>query len=522
MPQAAARPLDPATVRAMLHDGRELALIDLREELIFSRNHLLWARSVPLSRLELRFAALVPRKATRIVLCDDGDGAVERAAKILGGAGYTDVAYLQGGLPAWEKAGYELFSGVNVPSKAFGEHIEHIEHTPSVSPEELDSLMKSGADMVIVDSRPFDEFQRVSIPGATNVPGAELVLRICDIAPKRDTLVVVNCAGRTRSIIGAQSLINAGLPNKVVALRNGTMGYSLAGFKPDSGKTRRYGELSPGTLAWAQAAADRVGRKFGIMQINREALQSFRADVTRTLYVFDVRDPTDYTAGHLPGAINAPGGQLVQATDQYVGTLNARVVLVDDRAVRAIMTASWLKQMGWRDVFVLVAGGNERARPIAPVLGPPVPSELAIEARRLAELVSNNHVTVVDLSLSPAYRRGHIPGAWYAIRTRLPQALAKIPMNGPLVLTSEDGILAGIAARESKLPAQYLRGGNAAWKEASLPLSTDARMADEPLDYWPKPYERSGDTKSAMNEYLNWEVDLLPRIARDGTAKFMP
>ena len=284
--------------------------------------------------------------------------------------GYTDLSYLQGGLPAWEKAGFELFSGVNVPSKAFGEHIEHINHTPSVSPEELDALMKGGTDMVIVDSRPFDEFQRVSIPTATNVPGAELVLRIHDIAPKPETLVVVNCAGRTRSIIGAQSLINAGVPNKVVALRNGTMGYTLAGFAPDSGKTKRYAEPSAEGLAWAKAAADRVGRKFGVMQINRQALDSFRNDVTRTLYVFDVRDPTEYAAGHLPGAVNAPGGQLVQATDQYVGTLGARIVLVDDREVRAVMTASWLKQMGWRDVFVLTGSGNERVRPMPPVLGP--------------------------------------------------------------------------------------------------------------------------------------------------------
>ena len=520
--QPVARPLDPATVKAMLTDGREVALIDLREELIFSQSHLLWARSVPLSRLELRFAALVPRKATRIVLCDGGDGAVDRAANILKAAGYTDLNVLQGGLPAWEKAGYELFSGVNVPSKAFGEHIEHVRHTPSVSPEELDGLIKSGIDMVVVDSRPFDEFQRVSIPTATNVPGAELVLRIHDIAPSPETLVVVNCAGRTRSIIGAQSLINAGVPNKVVALRNGTMGYTLAGFKPDNGKTKRYAEPSAEGLAWAKTAAERVGKKFGIMQINREGLTSFRNDVTRTLYVFDVRDPTEYAAGHLPGAINAPGGQLVQATDQYVGTLGARIVLVDNQAVRAIMTASWLKQMGWRDVFVLAGSGNERVRPLAPVLGPAVPSELAIEVRELSGLVANDHVTVVDLALSPAYRRGHIPGAWYAIRTRLQPALAKVPMNGPLVLTSEDGILAGLAAREAKVPARYLRGGNAAWHEAGLLLSTEARMADEPLDYWPKPYERPGNTKDAMNEYLSWEVDLLPRIERDGTTRFMP
>jgi rhodanese-related sulfurtransferase len=515
-----AKPLDPHAVKAMLADGRELALIDLREELLFSRSHLLWARSVPLSRLELRFARLVPRRDTRIVLCDDGDGLVGRAAQILADAGYTEISCLQGGIDAWEKAGLELFSGVNVPSKAFGEHIEHACHTPSVSAEELHGLMRSGADMVVVDSRPFDEFQRVSIPGATNVPGAELVLRIHDIAPSPDTLVVVNCAGRTRSIIGAQSLINAGLPNKVVALRNGTMGWTLAGLVPDSGKTRRFTEPSSGGLAFARSAAERVAKRFGVMRIDTKALESFRADTTRTLYVFDVRDPTDYAAGHFPGAVNAPGGQLVQATDQYAATLGARIVLIDDREVRAVMTASWLKQMGWRDVFVLAASGSEKGRPPAPMLGPAPPPERAIEAKELSELVAKDRVTVVDLSLSPAYRKGHIPGAWFAIRTRLSPALAKVPMNGELVLTSEDGLLAGLAASETRAPSRYLRGGNAAWEGAGFTLSTEARMADEPLDYWPKPYERTGDAKAAMNEYLSWEVDLLPRIERDGTTRF--
>jgi rhodanese-related sulfurtransferase len=257
------------------------------------------------------------------------------------------------------------------------------------------------------------------------------------------------------------------------------------------------------------------------MRIDLDGLASFRADVTRTLYLLDVRDPAEYLAGHLPGAISAPGGQLVQATDQYVGTLGARLVLVDDQEVRALMTAAWLRQMGWRDVFVLTATGTEKGRSPPPVLGPTPPSERAIEARELSALVTKNHATVVDLSLSPAYRKGHIPGAWFAIRARLAHALGKIPMNGELVLTSEDGVLAGLAVDETRVPARYLRGGNAAWQAAGFTLSTDARMADEPLDYWPKPYERSGDVKGAMNEYLSWEVDLLPRIERDGTARFM-
>src|SRR6266480_2002418 len=250
--------LNPSTLKAMLADGEELALVDLREELIFSQSHLLFARSVPLSRLELKFARLVPRRGTRIVLCDDADGLVARAADILARVGYPNLHALDGGVAAWAAAGFELFSGVNVPRKAFGEFVEHASSTPSISAQELEALMRARTDVVVLDCRPFDEYHRVSIPSAVNVPGAELVLRIRDLAPSADTMVVVNCAGRTRSIIGAQSLINAGLPNKVVALRNGTMGWSLAGLSCESDRNKRAPTVSPEKLDWAKRAARRV------------------------------------------------------------------------------------------------------------------------------------------------------------------------------------------------------------------------------------------------------------------------
>src|ERR1044072_6323917 len=97
-------------LRGMLLDGGELALIDVREERVFSENHLLFARSVPLSRLELRIARLVPRRSTRLVLVDDADGLAKRAAAVLGQARYADISLLDGGNPALEAAGYELFS----------------------------------------------------------------------------------------------------------------------------------------------------------------------------------------------------------------------------------------------------------------------------------------------------------------------------------------------------------------------------------------------------------------------------
>ncbi len=201
-------------------------------------------------------------------------------------------------MAAWEKAGFVTFSGVHVPSKAFGEFVEHDSGTPSVSAAELDALMHNGTKLVVLDSRPFDEYSRISIPTGINVPGAELVLRAREIAPSPDTTIVVNCAGRTRSIIGAQSLINAGVPNKVMALRNGTMGWHLAGFACASGKSDRAPSVSSGTLAWAKAAAEKVARKFGVTRIDRATVEGWRKDATRTTYVFDVRDPDEYKAGH--------------------------------------------------------------------------------------------------------------------------------------------------------------------------------------------------------------------------------
>ena len=274
-------------------------------------------------------------------------------------------------------------------------------------------------------------------------------------------------------------------------------------------------------LAWAKSKSDEVAHRFGISRIDRAALARWQSDTTRTTYVFDVRDPAEYEAGHFPGAISAPGGQLVQATDLYAGTLQARIVLSDDNEVRAVMTASWLKQMGWRDVAVLPEAGSEKGQPADIVLG----AALEDASVEFSDVLAIDDVTVIDLSRSPDYRKGHIPGAWFAIRSRLADALAQIPQHGTMVLTSEDGVLAGLTVEEARaftaIPVYWLRGGNAAWAAAGFPLSTDVKMADEPLDVWLKPYERPGDPKAAMNEYLSWEIDLLTRIERDGTTHFM-
>jgi len=516
-----------ARLRAMLGDGGELALLDLREEGVFAEaGHPFFACSMPLSRLEVLVRERVPRRGTRIVVYDGGEGLAERGAAALRRMGYDDVAVLDGGVAAWSAAGYQLFTGVNVPSKAFGEIVEQRCHTPHIAAAELKRRLDAGEDILIVDSRPLPEFRAMSIPGAFDCPGAELVYRVPDRLASPDTLVVVNCAGRTRSIIGAQSLRNAGLANPVVALENGTMGWELAGFELARGREEALPPPSPAGRATAAALAAAVARRFGVAAIDDEALARLAADATRTLYLLDVRSPEEYAAGHLAAARSAPGGQLVQATDAYMNTRNARVVLVDDDGVRAAMTGSWLRQMGWNEVYALEGGLAGKAL-VAGDARPPIPELAAaptpaVSAAALRELLDDRRAVVVDLAPSLAYEAGHIPGAWFAVRARLGDSLARVPQAELVVFTSPDGVVARLAALDlaGRGDIRVLDGGTAAWRAAGLPLAAGREaMADTPDDCWRRPYDPYA-APGARERYLAWETGLVGQLEREGDVGF--
>ena len=523
--------ISPADLKARIGGEGELAILDVREEGEFAEDHLLFATNLSLSRLEIDVYRRLPRRGVAIVLCDaDGGDRAKRASNRLGEFGYTRVEILDGGLAGWRAAGYQTFSGMHVPSKAFGEFVEHWYDTPRLTAAELKERLDRGENLVILDSRPWDEYHRMNIPGGIDCPGAELVYRVQDLAPDPETTVVVNCAGRTRSIIGAQSLINAGIPNRVLALENGTMGWHLAGLELERGAERRYGDVSDEARKAAAARAAAVAERFGVTRIDKEGLDAWRREAgARSLYLADVRDPAEYEAGHLEGSFNAPGGQLVQETNAYVGALGGRVALIDNDGVRATMTASWLIQLGWRDVAV-VAGALEVGPLIAGPYVPDLPEQDAanpdaIDAATLDLLIRDDHAVVVDVGASSAYRSGHIPSAWFALRAELGEALGTIPLTGELVFTSERGRLARYAGREAERitgrPTRVLEGGNDAWRQAGLALEAgDGRMASEPKDAWLKPYDRAGSQEEWMRQYLSWETALVEAVERDGDARF--
>ncbi len=517
-------------LKSLLHDGDEIAVLDVREEGVFAKRHLLLAASAPLSRLEIRLPLLVPRRATRVVICDGNEGLAQRAAALLAQHGYSQLMVLAGGVAAWAGEGYEVYSGMNVPSKAFGEFVEHVENTPRMPAQEIKAKLDAGEDVIILDSRPLAEYTKMSIPGGIDCPGAELVYRVHDLVQSPQTLVVVNCAGRTRSIIGAQSLINAGIPNRVVALKDGTMGWHLAGFELARQQNRHAPRPSKAGVAKAQQAAARVAERFGVRYIDVATVAKFAQEMDRrTLYLFDVRSPEEYAAGHLHSTVNAPGGQLVQATDAFAATRNARIVLIDDYGVRATMTASWLIQMGWRDVFVvndaLKSGPLYKGPAPADVLGLARVTCKSIGVHALARELGAGNAVVMDFETSLRYRDGHIPGAWLSIRANLEANLLKLPATKSLVLTSPDGVIARLAAAEAarftQTPVKVLQGGTDAWRDAGLPLEQGlTHLADTTDDVWYRPYDRTANVEEAMKDYLAWEVNLVTQIERDDDVRF--
>lgn len=528
----------PHDVQHALRAQQEIALIDVREEDPFAQAHPLFAANFPAGKIEIEAWRRIPRRSTPVVVYDNGEGLAEPAARTLQQMGYTDVALLAGGLQGWRDAGGEIFIDVNVPSKAFGELVEAERHTPSLTAEEVQNLLDTQADVVVLDARRFDEYEVMNIPTGISVPGAELVLRAQALAPDPHTQIIVNCAGRTRSIIGAQSLVNAGIPNPVAALRNGTIGWLLAGQTLERGAGRRFTDRAPSDTpctatefrADAALRARAVADRAGVKRAQAGDLAQFARDTHRTSYQLDVRTPEEYALGHRAGFASAPGGQLVQETDHTAPVRGARIVLVDDDGVRANMSASWLAQMGW-DVWVLDdatpaqwsatgAHPNPAPEPEGPIRW--------ITAPELAQRLQNapaGDTMVIDLTSSAHYVQRHIPGAWFALRSQLAQALQTIPRAPHYVLTCGSSLLARYAAadlaRLSGADVQVLQGGTLAWIAEGLPLeSGETRLASPRTDRYRRPYEGTESPREAMQAYLDWEYGLVEQLGRDGTHGF--
>jgi rhodanese-related sulfurtransferase len=523
--------IDAVTLRAWLHDGKEIAVLDVSDGGPYARGHILVASNAPPATFEVVVAQLVPRRSSRMVLVDAGDESATAAANVLVDAGYSDVTVLEGGNPAWEASGFRLFAGSNIVSKAFGELVEEMLGTPHIEASELLTWQKDDREFVLVDARPLAEYRTVSLPGAADCPGAELVYRVPGLAADPKIPVVVNCAGRTRSIIGAQSLRDAGLPNPVFALKNGTMGWQIAGYDVVHGRSNIAPEPGPHALDLAMRHAASVAERDGITFIDASTLEAWRVDTSRTTYVFDVRQSDAFEQGHIPGSMNAAGGQLVQATDMYIAVRNARIVLVDEHCVQSVMTAHWMKRMGWN--VVVLRDATRLMTESGPYVGRPTvavdPRVKSIDSADLAKMIAANDCEVVDVGESYWYRQGRVPGSWWSARRDLARNLARFATDRTIVFCCTNGVTSPFVAADAMAlgfsDVRWVAGGRSAWKRAGFDTEMigdddDSRLLSSTDDMWYPPWARKEGATEAMMQYLTWEVGLLDIVREETYVRF--
>ncbi|MFK8253350.1 rhodanese-like domain-containing protein [Ancylobacter terrae] len=519
--QPPARTIRAQAVAALLDGGGEIAFIDVREEGQYGLLHPLLAVNIPYSRLERDITRLVPRLHVPVVLVDDGDGVAARAQQQLTAIGYTDVRVLEGGIAAWSETQRPLFEGENVPSKAFAEVVEHVFGTPHIGAPELKERLDRGDRIVVIDNRTAEEFERFHVPGAINAPGVDLVHRIADLVPSDDTFVVVSCAGRTRGIMGAQSLIAAGVPNRIAALEGGTQGWRLAGLELERGSRASEPPSASARQAGALRAAALIAQH-DLPVIGAHELAAWRADESRTTYLFDVRSPIEYAEAHVDGARSAPGGQLLQKLDTEVAVRGAHLVLADDDGVRAAVTAYWLKQLGW-EVAILDPATPRTARR-APPAPPPLPAVPVIDAAQAAAWIGS--ARLIAVTSSATYSAGHPAGSVWSIRPRLAATISRLGTPSRLLVIGEDDGVAALAAADlaAITPAEIavLGGGLDAWKAAGLPLeaSPDSPTDAARIDFLFWNHERHTGNGAHSRAYLEWEQQLPAQIEADGGAGY--
>ncbi|MGW0020287.1 rhodanese-like domain-containing protein [Rhodococcus sp. NPDC003382] len=486
-----------------------VAVLDVRTPLERSKGHIAVSASLPFHEIEQRIVDLVPGTATTVVLAgeSDTDGP---AADLLESLGYSDVRVLEDGLTGWTNAGGRLYTGTNVRSKTLGEWIEHEFSTPTVDSTTVQGWIEQGDDVVILDSRPTTEYLHHHIPGGYDTGGgAEIAYRAGSVVKSPDTKVVINCAGRTRGIVGAQSLINTGIANQVFSLYNGTPAWEQSGRSLAFGDEQALPapqDVSDELAAWVRATFD----KAGVQVLSPDAVQERLADASTTTYVFDVRTPAEFAAGHFEVSVSAPGGQLVQQVDNHIAVPNAHVVLVDDQDfVRAASTVQWLRYLHTGPLSVVAY--TEDAVLDHPRRALPLPDAQHVDRSELEQWRTDgtDHL-VVDLRPSADYAAGHIPGSVHARREQLTQIAEKAP-DATLVLVGNDRYSPEHVVSEVPASVVVLAGGI----DAAETLTTDdPHYAGDIADRTgPPPFGPERDRWYA--EYFEWELALLETTSGD-------
>ena len=515
--------ITPETVRSWISDKEEVAFIDVREIGQHTNGHPFFSISIPYSLFEFNIKILVPNKQTRVILIDNNNGISDLVYNIAHQMGYSNISIIEGGVEEWVSAGYKLFDGINVPSKSFGELIEKYFHTPSITAKELAQKQKNNENYIVIDGRPFLEYNKMSIPKSICCPNAELFYRVSSYIKDINTEIIINCAGRTRSIIGAQTLIDFGIKNKVKALENGTQGWFLSELSLEHNKNK-YLEVLPNDIEIQQLQNKvlKLTNDLNIDLIDLKKAQELIIDKKKSTFIFDVT--TSKTISITPGTImNVPGGQLIQATDKYIGVWKATVILVDDGdLIRAGTTSFWLKKMGY-EVYILKEG-LLKAQTLK--FTKEIDHKLIdLDFINLEDLVKIKKQILYDIRSSKDFCKMRIKNSIWLNRAHLYREKTKT--DDPIIIITDNLEKASLIVKDLKQKDKgaiikvYKWSQNEITSYPSLIDVTIETLSEQNnIDFNFHTHMRHNGNKEHAKQYLEWEINLVSKMDKQELSFF--
>ncbi|WP_459975786.1 MBL fold metallo-hydrolase [Nocardioides pyridinolyticus] len=191
---------------------------------------------------------------------------------------------------------------------------------PGLAPGEVAQLRRTGAE--VVDVRPVADFAAAHVPGSVSIPLRPVFATWLGwLLPAAKPLIVVRGADQDPAEILWQA-------RKI-------------------GHDHLIGELDGGIAAWTQA-----GQPAGSIPL-------VTAEDIEDASVLDIRQTSEFTAGHIPGAAHVELGDLADdpaTTDQHGPT-----VVMCGHGERAMGAASLLARAGQQGLSVLVGGPDDWA-----------------------------------------------------------------------------------------------------------------------------------------------------------------
>jgi len=264
----------------------------------------------------------------------DAAGVIQHKGHRLPRNTYTFVKKLTAPLAGGQKEQVKEPPKPSHPPKAGVEERDRTEDGVSfISRETLQTWMEEEKDLLVIDVLSPESYAQAHLPGAVNIPGAQLKDKAKYLAKHRT--VVAYCASFTcrASTAAVRTLTELGFPD--------------------------VHDYEGGLKDWKDAGLPvRAVIEQGVKRVNRETL-SLWASTREPMMGLDMRRPEDYREGHIPGAQCVSVARLEMIADRLPTDRKIVVYGETGRGDHSVYAAEELAELGIENVYSLVGGFRE-------------------------------------------------------------------------------------------------------------------------------------------------------------------